>query len=313
MRIVFFGTPPFAAQILNYLIEAGHAVVGIVTRPDKPRGRSLQLIPSAVKALVQEKWPAVPLFQPVKASTEPFVEEVKQLKPDVFVVVAYGEIIKENLLKVPKKMCINIHASLLPKYRGAAPIQRAIMAGEKETGITIIEMALQMDAGAMLGMERVEIGEGTTFGELQAKLCEMSCPLVELVLKQIEQGTIQKIEQNPMDVTFAPKISFEDRIIHWDKSAEEIHNQIRGLSPEPGALCAVQVKGQKKSLTIRRAKKILNLSGKSGQCLSYKKNEWIVACGSGAISLLEVQLEGKKSMSIDEFLRGYPTEILVIA
>ncbi len=307
MRIIFFGTPPFAAQILNYLIENGHTIVGIVTRPDKPRGRSGQLLPSAVKALAQEKWPTIPIFQPVKASTDAFVQELKLLNPDVFVIVAYGEIIKENLLKLPSKMCINIHPSLLPKYRGAAPIQRAIMAGEKKSGVTIIEMVLQMDAGAMLGMEEVAIGEETNFGELQAKLCEIACPLVERVLKQIELGTIQKIEQNPSEVIFAPKIAFEDRIIHWEKSAEEIHNQIRALSPDPGALCEFEVKGQKKWLTIRRAKQNFNLSGKVGETLSYKKNEWVIACGLGAISLLEVQLEGKKSMPIDEFIRGNPT------
>lgn len=311
MRIVFFGTPPFAAHILGYLIEQGHSVLAIVTRPDKPRGRSQQLLPSAVKALAQEKWPEIPIFQPAKASTDEFAKSLKDLNPEVFVVVAYGEIIKENLLQVPSKMCINVHASLLPKYRGAAPIQRAIMAGEKETGITIIEMVLQMDAGSILGMEKIEIGEETNFEELREKLCLLSCPLLQKVLEKIENGTVQKIPQHHKEATFAPKIIFDDRIINWEKSAEEIHNQIRSLSPSPGALCTVEIKGQKKSLSIKRAKKILSLSGNPGETLSYKKNEWIIACGKGAISPLEVQLEGKKSMPIDEFIRGNPNLLAV--
>lgn len=312
MRIVFFGTPPFAAHILGYLIEQGHSIVAIVTRPDKPRGRSKELIPSAVKALATEKWPEIPIFQPVKASTDAFAKQLKDLDPEVFVVVAYGEIIKENLLQVPSKMCINVHGSLLPKYRGAAPIQRAIMAGEKETGITIIEMALQMDAGPILGIESIEIGEEINFEELREKLCALSCPLLQNVLEKIESGTVQKIIQKHDEATFAPKITFDDRVIDWKKSADEVHNQIRALSPDPGALCSVEIKGQKKWLSVKRAKKNLSLSGNAGETLSYKKNEWIVACGTGAISLLEVQLEGKKSMSIDEFIRGNPNPIRII-
>lgn len=287
--------------------------MGIVTRPDQPKGRSLQLIPSAVKALAQEKYPTIPLFQPVKASTDPFAQELKQLKPDLFVVVAYGEIIKENLLRLPSKMCINIHASLLPKYRGAAPIQRALMAGEKESGVTIIEMVMKMDAGAMLGIEKVAIDDEMTFDVLQEKLCSLSGPLVESVIEKIGNGTVEKIEQDPSEVTFAPKITAEDRLIHWEKSAEEIHNQIRALSPSPGAMCSIEIKGQKKGFLIKRTKKNLNLSGKPMETLSYTKKEWVVACGTGAISLLEVQLEGKKSMPIEEFLRGYPTQNLIIA
>jgi len=311
LRIIFFGTPSFAANILNYLVDRGHEIVAIVTRPDKPRGRSKQLLPSAVKALAQEKYPNIPLFQPIKASTDAFVEKIKELSPDLFLVVAYGEIIKENLLTVPTHLCINIHASLLPKYRGAAPIQRALMAGEKESGITIIEMVREMDAGPMLGIEKVKIDEEMTFGQLEESLCAISGPLVESVIKKIEQGTIQKIAQDSSAVTFAPKITVEDRLISWERSAEEIHNQIRSLSPYPGALCTVELKGQKKKLQIKKARKNLNLSGKPSEILSYQKNEWVVACGKGAISLEEVQLEGKKAMPTAEFIRGNPSGIFI--
>jgi len=306
VRIVFFGTPPFAARILDFLVAKGHGIVAIVTRPDKPRGRSGQLQPSAVKEMALAKWPDIPLFQPEKASTEYFAAQLKNLKPDLFVVVAYGEIIKENLLKIPTKLCINIHASLLPKYRGAAPIQRVLMNGEKESGITIIEMVLKMDAGPMLEVLKTPIGEEMNFRELEQKLCDLSCLAIESTLEKIELGTIQKQEQNHEEATFALKITFEDRVIKWEKSAEEVHNQIRALAPAPGAFCYVEIGGQNKILRIIRSKKNLTLNGNAGSTLLYKKNEWIVACGQGALSLLEIQLEGKKSMSTEEFIRGNP-------
>jgi methionyl-tRNA formyltransferase len=163
-----------------------------------------------------------------------------------------------------------------------------------------------MDAGPILDIEKVKIDEEMTFGELREQLCAISGPAVEKVLEKIKNKSLQKVPQNHTEATFAPKIAFEDRVIDWEKGAAEIHNQIRGLSPEPGALCAVEVKGQKKWLSIKKAKKITNLLGKPGSNLSYQKNEWIIACGTGAISLLEVQLEGKKSMSIEDFTRGNP-------
>ena len=304
MRIVFFGTPPFSAHILEYLIEKGQHVVAVVTRPDRPQGRSKKLVPSAVKALVEEKYPHMPLFQPEKASTDTFARTLRDFEPDVFVVVAYGEIIKTNLLEIPTKLPINIHASLLPKYRGAAPIQRAIMNGEKESGVTIMEMVLKMDAGDMLEVAKTPIDEDTTFGDLEERLCKLSGPALMKVLEKISLGTLEKTPQNHEEATLAPKISLEDRLIHWTQSAENIHNQVRGLSPFPGAFCFVEVHGETKRLGIKRTKKILDRSGKPGGTLSFDKKEWIVACGQGALSLLEIQLEGKNLLSIEDFLRG---------
>lgn len=304
MKIVFFGTPPFAANLLDKLIEEGVEVSAIVTRPDRPKGRSQKMSPSAVKSLAQEKWPKIPLFQPEKASTEDFADTLKKFDPDLFVVVAYGEIIKTNLLAVPKKTCINVHASLLPKYRGAAPIQRAIMSGEKETGVTIMEMVLKMDAGAMYQVVKTPIPEEMAFGELEEKLCEISGPALLEVLKKIETDTAEKTSQNESEVTFASKITFEDRVIDWSKSAHEIHNQIRGLSPFPGAFCLVEVGGQEKRLLVKKAQVAPSQKGAPGQTLVYEKNRWIVGCGDGAISLLEIQLEGKKNLPVSDFIRG---------
>lgn len=304
MKIVFFGTPPFSAQILEFLIQHDQEILAVVTRPDRPKGRSQKMQSSAVKTLCEEKYPRLPLFQPEKASDEAFAATLRALEPDVFVVVAYGEIIKQNLLDIPKKLPINIHASILPKFRGAAPIQRAIMEGETETGITIMEMVLKMDAGAMLEVAKTEIGEDMTLEELEGTLCKLAGPALLHVLEKVESGTLQKIEQDESQVTFAQKISLEDRIIDWKKSCHEIHNQIRGLSPFPGAFCFIEQNGQLKRLGIKRAQKSPDLSGMAGETIAYGNGEWVVGCGKGALSLLDLQMEGKKILDIESFLRG---------
>lgn len=312
LKIVFFGTPPLSAQILKYLISNNQNIVAIVTRPDKPRGRSQKLLPSAVKELAEEQFSTIPLFTPEKASDPDFVETLKGFEPDVLVVVSYGEIIKENLLNLPKKKCINVHFSLLPKYRGAAPMQRSIMQGEKETGITIIEMALKMDAGDIITMIKIPVDEDMTFGELQQKLTDLSGPALVDVLEKIEAGTVAQTPQEQEKMTLAPKITLEDRKIDWNRDVEEIHNQIRGLSPFPGAFTFVETQEGTKRLGIKRTKKFLDQSGKPGETLSWDKNQWIVACGKGALALLEVQLEGKKNLPIQDFLRGQTEKISVL-
>ena len=319
MKVVFFGTPPFAGRILDFLIASGIQVVAIVTRPDRPKGRAQKLQPSAVKAIKNEKWLSIPLFQPEKASTEAFAKELKAFDADAFVVVAYGEIIKANILEIPKKGCINVHASILPKYRGAAPIQRAIMNGETKSGVTIMDMVLKMDAGAMYKVVEAPILENTTFGELEEKLCQLAGPALVEVLKKIDEGKAEKIEQDETQVTFAPKITQEDRLIDWGKDSQTLHNQIRGLSPVPGAYSVVDVGGEKKRLQIKKSKNISSHQenpegetpeetpgGTPGQILAYGNGTWIVACGRGAIALEEIQLEGKKSLTTSEFIRGMP-------
>lgn len=304
MKIVFFGTPSFSAKILEYLIEHGQNVVAVVTRPDRPRGRSQKMLPAAVKALSKKKWPNIPVFTPEKASSPEFVEQIKPCDADVFIVASYGEILKKNLLEVPKKMSINVHPSLLPKHRGPTPYRGTILAGDKETGVTIIEMVLKMDAGDMLDIVKIPLDEDILYGELEEKLSRLSGPALLRVLKKIELGTLEKTPQNHEAATFTKKITLEDRQINWDRPAEEIHNQVRAYSPLPGAFAIVEIDGQTKRLGIKKTKKILNESGQPGQTISWDKEQWIIACDEGAVSLLEVQLEGKKVMSIQEFLRG---------
>lgn len=304
MKIVFFGTPPISAHILEYLIQQGQQVVAVVTRPDRPKGRSQKMQPSAVKALCQEKYPALPLFQPEKASSDSFADQLRFYEPDVFVVVAYGEIIKQNLLDIPSLMPINIHASLLPKYRGAAPMQRALMDGVEETGVTIMEMVLKMDAGPMLEVAKVPVDEEMNLEQLEGALCNVSGPALLKALSKLENGTLEREFQNETDATFAPKISLDDRIIDWSNSCDRIHNQVRGLSPFPGAFCMVEVNGEKKRLGIKKTKKRPDMMGAPGEMLSYCKDEWVVACGKGALSLVEIQMEGKKLLPIQTFFQG---------
>ncbi|MBS0620293.1 MAG: methionyl-tRNA formyltransferase [Verrucomicrobia bacterium] len=311
MRILFFGTSSFAARILQALIENGYPIVGVVTRPDRPRGRNLQLSPPPVKETLQLMKSQLPIFQPEKASAPDAAEMLRAVNADLFLVVAYGEIIKQNLLSMPRLGCVNIHASLLPKYRGAAPIQRCLMAGDKETGITLIEMSPQMDAGAILAKEAIPIPPEMTFGELEPKLCALSIALVEKLIKQLEKGPIVGTPQDHSLATLAPKLLAEEEAIDWNRSAAEIHNQIRALSPKPGAWCSVRVGGEIKRLKIKKSLVVDAPAALPGTLIALDKAHWIVACGTGSLSLLEVQLEGKKTLAIGEFVRGLHEPLLM--
>ncbi len=304
MRIVFFGTSSFAASVLEYLLKAHVSVVAVVTRPDRPFGRSQRLASPPVKEMLQKQAMEIPLLQPEKASTPEFAETLKSYDADLFVVVVYGEILKQYILDLPKMGAINVHPSLLPKYRGATPIQRALMDGCTQTGVTIMEMVLAMDAGDILEVAKVPVPEEMTHGELSKKLCELACPALVKVIHDFANNRVVKTAQDPAQVTFAPKLTPEEEEIHWDKPARQLHNQIRALSPTPGAWCAVQIGSEKKRLKIKRSR-VVDRAGKPGEILLVDKKEGlIVACGSEALRLLEVQLEGKKTLDIEEFLRG---------
>ncbi|MBU6383104.1 MAG: methionyl-tRNA formyltransferase [Verrucomicrobia bacterium] len=302
LKILFFGTPDFASDVLNYLFEHQVPITAIVTQPDRPQGRSLKMTPPAVKALVLEKAPHLPIFQPEKASDPQFLQAVAQLKPDLFVVVVFGQILPQTLLAIPKLGSINVHPSLLPKFRGAAPIRRALMEGETETGVVIQKMVRQMDAGDLLAVEKINIDPNMTHGELEEKLLTLSKPLLLQVIRQYEKGEQPPgWPQDPEKATFAPKISAEEGEIHWGESAQKIHNQIRALSPRPGAW---SLTAQGKRIKILRsviASGTATGAGKPGAMLSPKG---IFACGHGSIQLIEVQPEGKKPMSAAEWIRG---------
>lgn len=302
MRIVFFGTPDFAAEVLDFLIQKKENIVAVVSKPDKPQGRSKQPVPVPVK-LVAEKH-GIPVYQPEKISDPANIELIQGFNADLFVVVAYGEILKEHVLKAPKIACINLHASLLPKYRGAAPIQRAVMNGEVESGVTIMHMVKKMDAGNMIAQGVVPIGHETTSGQLSASLVEMGSQLMLQTIERFKSGIPSESVQDESKVTFAPKIELEECRIDWNLSAEAVHNLIRGVNPEPGAWTMVSSGGQEKRLRVFKSLDHPEMILSTGEVVEASSKKAYVGCGQGALELIEVQPEGKKRMSFQDFLRG---------
>ena len=307
MRIVFFGTPVFAAEVLTYLVDHGVDIVAVITKPDKPKGRSGEPVPTPVKQASLAK--NIPVFQPVLVSDLDFSATIQAFDADLFVVVAYGEIIKQHLLDMPKIGCINLHASLLPKWRGAAPIQRSIIHGDLKTGVTIMHMVKKMDAGDMISMVKVPIGPTMTFGELEKELCDVGKIELLKVIRDFEKGIVNRYPQDHAQATHASKIELEDCELHWDKPALTLHNLVRGANPYPGAWVYVNVRGDKKRLKIFSTVPVVDVSGHPGEIQAEAKG-LVVACGEQSLKLLEVQLEGKKAMTADEFLRGLPPNSL---
>lgn len=303
MRIVFFGTSPFAAKILETLAALEHSVVAIVTRPDRQKGRDLAVRPSAVKEVGMKLFPVTPLFQPEKASTEAFCAELKALQPELFLVVAYGEIIRTNLLSLPSKACVNIHASLLPEYRGAAPIQRCIMDGKKVSGVTFMEMVLQMDAGAILKQVEVSIPEEMNVRELEEALLAAAREALPEFLSNIDTYLAHKQEQPKEGVTFAAKITPQDCLLDWNQEGEKIRNQIRGLSPSPGVFIKIKFGEEVKRLKILSAVAHSQPVEQVG-VLNVTRTSIKISCKDGFLEPTLIQLEGKKAMKTEEFLRG---------
>lgn len=308
MKIIFFGTPQFAANVLSCLLQHNFEVVAVITKPDRPAGRSGTPIPPPVKTTAELLNPSLPIFQPEIVSSPDFAETLEKFRADLFIVVAYGEILKQHLLDMPKVACINIHASLLPKYRGAAPIQRCIMNGEKETGITIMHMVKKMDAGDMIKKAIVPIGPNTTYGELEEELCKAGSSLLLEAVRELELGTSQRTPQDHAQASLAPKIELEECQINWKLPAQEIHNLVRGVNPHPGAWCFVEIKGQKKRLKVisTRITEAGTECVEPGTVVSSFKNKLVIACGKDLLAIHELQLEGKKAMPAEELLRGMP-------
>jgi methionyl-tRNA formyltransferase len=308
MRVVFFGTPLIAAHVLEYLLQQGVNVVAVISKPDRPKGRSGTPVSTPVKEITQLLRPDLPVHQPELVSAPEFADVLKVYEADLFVVVAYGEIIKKHLLEMPRRGCINLHVSLLPKYRGAAPIQRCLLAGERETGVTIMHMVRQMDAGDIIQQVVVPIGPETTFGELEQTLCEVGKQALLDVICAFETGEPPRTPQDHAQATLAPKLELEDCEIQWTKPAQELHNLVRGVNPYPGAWCYVMVRGEKKRLKISRTRVVQSGEAEPGTVLNLDqmKGNLIIATGKGALELLEVQLEGKKSMTSEELTRGVP-------
>ena len=317
LNIVFMGTPDFAKESLKAIYEAGYNILAVVTNPDKPKGRGMKLIPSPVKEYALEK--NLKIYQPLKVRNNiEFLDKIKNLKPDVICVVAYGKILPKELLDIPRLGCINVHGSLLPQYRGAAPIQWAVLNGDKETGITTMYMDVGMDTGDMVLKEKVEIGENETTGELWDRLSKIGANLLVKTLKQIEDGTAPREKQGE-NFTLAPMLSKEMAKINWDEmDAIKIKNLVRGLNPIMGAYSNLD--GKKVKFWKVNVISVNDLIKKFPELEEYtyrikglapgtvlftdEKNGLYINVKGGIIEVLEIQGENAKKMSINDYLRG---------
>lgn len=301
MRIVFMGTPDFAVGSLQALCESGkHEILAVVTQPDRPKGRGNKLLQTPVKEYALEQ--GLTVYQPQKVKTPEFVELLHELQPELIVVAAFGQFLSKEILELPKYGCINVHASLLPKYRGAAPIQYAIIKGEKESGVTIMQMDIGMDTGAMLDKVVVPIEENTTMGELHDALREQGAALLLQVIDKIATGTAVAEPQDNEQATYATLLDRSMEHIDWSKTAQEVHNLIRGFNPAPSTFTKLP---NGKSLKIWGSK----MTGKSsaaaaGTVIETGKHSFFVACGEGVLEITEVQPESKKRMPAQVFLNG---------
>lgn len=297
MKIIFMGTPDFAAASLEALIDSRHEIQAVVTQPDKPKGRKGELTPSPVKVVAEEK--GIKVYQPLKVRDEEFVKTLRAYNPDVIVVVAFGQIIPLSILQMPKFGCVNIHGSLLPKYRGAAPIQWAVLDGEKETGITTILMDEGIDTGDILLKKTIKIDTDETSGSLFDKLMALGAETILETLDELEKGNLTPTKQGESPTAYAKMLTKAMGLIDFTKSAKELDCFVRGMDPWPSAYTLLSGK------TLKLWKvRVVEGGGKAGSVIEIGKESFTVACGEGAIEVLEVQLEGKKRMSAGDFLKG---------
>lgn len=300
MNIVFMGTPEFAVGCLE-IVHKKHNVVGVFTQPDKPKGRKYILTPPPVKVKALEL--GLDVYQPTTLRDGEAYETLKKLNPDLIVVVAYGKILPKEILELPKYKCINVHASLLPRHRGASPIQWCIVCGDKVTGVTTMLMDEGMDTGDILLMSKTEIGNDEISETLHDRLAVMGAQLLDKTVDGILDGTVKPIKQNDEDATYAPIIKKEMAEIDFSKSAEEIVNAIRGYNPWPCAYFTLLGK----RIKVYKAE-VLETQAETG-VVTESKNRLVIGCGKGSVSLIEVQPEGSKRMNVTDMLRGRPIEV----
>ena len=299
IRTVFMGTPDFALDTLQGLIDSGLNLVGVYTQPDRPKGRGNKLAAPPVKELALQQ--GIPVFQPAKLRAPEAVTELQALAPDLIVVVAYGQILPQVVLDIPRHGCINVHASLLPKYRGAAPINKAVVDGETETGVTTMQMDVGLDTGAMLIKKSIAIGLNETAGELHDRLAKVGREAMDETVARLLDGSLVAEKQDDALTSYASMMKKEDGLIDWHKPATEVHNQVRGLAPWPGAYTSLDGETLKISGST-----LADGTGEPGTVLSADSSSVFVACGKGAIRIAELQLPGKKRLAAADFLRGQP-------
>lgn len=293
------GTPDIAATCLKQVIADGFDVVGVYTQPDRPKGRGMKLVASPVKEVALAS--GIPVFQPENFREEETVQQLRDLKPDICAVVAYGRILPQRVLDVPTFGCINIHASVLPKYRGSAPYQWAVLDGLKETGVTAMYLCREMDAGDIIDVSRTPIGENETAGELLDRLAVLGADLLSKTLTRFAAGKVEATPQDASQVCYAPMLDKSMCPIDWNKTAQQVHDHVRGLHPWPVAL--MELKGETFKV---HATRIVEGSGKPGEILGLTKTGLKIACGEGAVEVISLQAPGGKRMAAPDYFRGHP-------
>ena len=302
MRVVFMGTPDIAAACLQKILDDGFDVVGVYTNVDRPKGRGMKMVFSPVKEVALAH--NIPVFQPENFREDADVEQLRQLKPDVCAVVAYGRILPQRVLDIPALGCINIHASLLPAYRGSAPYQWAVLDGLQESGVSAQYMAHDVDAGDVIDSEKTPIGENETAGELLDHLAVLGAQLLSRTLGRLQAGEkVEGIPQDPSKVSFAPMLEKTMCPIDWTRTAQQVHNHVRGLHPWPVA--TMELNGKKFKV---HATRITEGEGKPGEILGLTKTGLKIACGQGAVEVISLQAEGGKRMNAPDYFRGHPLE-----
>ena len=306
MRIVFMGTPDFAVPSLEALVQAGHEVCGVFSQPDKPVGRHQnKLQPTPVKACAQSH--GIPVFQPTKLRDGTALAQLKELNPELIVVAAYGRILPDDILALPPKGCINVHSSLLPKYRGSAPIHWAVINGEQETGVTIMHMASELDAGDIIAQAATPIAPNETVETVHDRLAQMGGELLVKTVAQIADGTASRVPQDPSQVTLAPMLSRSLSPIDWEQPARSIHNKIRGLVPWPATSTDIF---SKEPVKVFSSVETGESTAKAPGTVVRTGSDGIdVACGDGQVlRLLELQAPGSRRMAAGDYLRGHPID-----
>lgn len=301
LRIVFMGTPDFACPTLTRLIERGEDVIAVVTQPDRPKGRGQKLVPPPVKVIAEEH--GIPVLQPLKVRAPEVVAHIRELNPDLIVVVAFGQILPQSLLDIPRHGCINIHASLLPRYRGAAPLNWCLINGETETGITTMMMDAGLDTGDMLVKRSIPIGPDEDAQSLHDRLSLLGADTIDETLDRLMAGTLTREKQHDSLTCYAPMLKKEDGLIDWTREPQQIKNLVRGFTPWPGAYTSLD----NKTLKLYKVS-VAEEGGTPGEVIAAGRDGILVACDSGSIRIEELQLEGRKRLSAAEFLAGYRLE-----
>jgi len=304
LRTVFMGTPELSCASLRALIESQFVqLLAVVTQPDRPKGRDLKLQASPVKELAQRS--NLPVLQPERARNEKFLQQLRNLHPDLIAVAAYGQLLPKSLLDLPRLGCLNVHTSLLPRYRGAAPIQWAILNDDSETGITIMKMDVTLDTGDILAQEKIPIGPDDNAETLHDRLAQMGASLLVRTLPDYAAGKLQPRPQPTEGISYAPKIKKEDGHIDWTQPARAIWNRVRGLMPWPGAFTFLSAQPQPHLLKIWQAE-VADLSGPPGEILRADRTGIVVGCGQQSLRILELQREGARRLAPQPFLAGHP-------